>query len=64
MHNFRENLLCPLMIVNNFRKIYANIGVDRQFDNKKGSLSRLTPESAVAKTVFGLNWPRSPHNLG
>jgi len=31
---------------------------------KRGSFPRLIPEIAVAKTVFDLDWPRLPHNLG
>ena len=44
-------------------KICAIMFATGQDGHKTRRFPRLTPERAVAKIVFDLNWPRFPHNL-
>jgi hypothetical protein len=59
-----EKFTISSRLASKFLKICAIMPSTKQDAYKRGSLSRLNSERAVAKAVFGIDWSRSPHNLG
>jgi hypothetical protein len=51
-------------LVDNFMEIYAIIAADGQLDEKRGTLPGLTSVRERPKSLFQVQWSRSPHNLG